>query len=146
MGILRIAFAAPVQKVEIKQVGGKPLAEVSICRKNRTKENEQDAFTWLRIAVWAPPDWMVSKLKKGALIAGSGDFTLRSYDKDGQKRQSAECNCQSFDVEVSGDSEAKSEAPPAPAVAPVPATPVRSRPAPAPVAVSSAPEDFEPPF
>lgn len=101
MSLLRIAFAAPINKVEIKEVGGKVLAEISICRKNRVKEGDPESFTWLRIALWTPPAFMIPKLVKGSFIAGSGEFTLRSYDKDGVKRQSAECNCQSFDVEVS---------------------------------------------
>lgn len=70
---------------------------------------------------------------KGAMIAGSGEFTLRSYEKDGAKRQSAECNSQSFDIEVSGVA-AQGEATPAPVAAP-------RRPA----AVAVADED-EPPF
>lgn len=134
MSVFRMTFAAPVTKVEFKTVGDKALAEVSVCKKNRAKEGQEPTFSWLRISVWQPPAWMSAKLVKGAMIAGTGEFTLRSYEKDGQKRQSAEVNCQSFDVEVSGgatDSDA--------ALAPASAAP--QRPAPSPTSA----ED-EPPF
>lgn len=135
MSVFRMSFAAPITKVDFKEVGGKSLAEVSICKKNRAKEGQEPTFSWLRVSIWAPPDWMAAKLVKGAMLAGTGEFTLRSYEKDGQKRQSAEVNSQSFDVEVSGGA---SESAPR-AEAPAAAAPKK----PAPVATSA--ED-EPPF
>lgn len=101
MAIMRMQFAAPITKVEHKEVGGTPLSEVSVCKKNRTKEGQEPTFSWIRISVWGAPAWMQAKLIKGAMIAGSGEYTLRSYEVDGLKRQSAEVNCQSFDVEIS---------------------------------------------
>ncbi len=101
MSLLRIIFAGSINKVEMREVGGKPIAEVQLCKKNRTKEGDPESYTWLKATIWSPPAFMIPKLVKGSFIAGSGNFTLRSYEKDGVKRQSAECSCESFDVEVS---------------------------------------------
>lgn len=135
MSVFRMSFAAPITKVDHKEVGGKALVEASLCKKNRAKEGQGPTFSWLRVSIWSPPDWMAAKLVKGAMLAGTGEFTLRSYEKDGQKRQSAEVNCQSFDVEVSGGA---TDAAPG-AEAPAAAAPKR----PAPVAAAG---DDEPPF
>ncbi len=116
MAIMRMQFAAPITKVEHKDVAGTPLAEVSICKKNRAKEGQETTFSWLRISIWGAPAWMQGKLLKGAMIAGSGEYMLRSYvTADGEKRQSAEVNCQSFDVEISAaPAEAEAGASPGP--------------------------------
>lgn len=50
MSVMRINFAAPIHKVEFKEVGGKSLAEVSVCKKNRTKDGAEPSYSWLRIA------------------------------------------------------------------------------------------------
>ncbi len=103
MSLLKLLFAGEIKKIEMRQVGARSLAEVSVCKKNRTKEGDEESYTWANITIWGPfPDWMGPKLVKGAMIAGSGDATLRSYLKDGVKRQSLDVNCQSMDVEVSG--------------------------------------------
>lgn len=109
-----MTFAAPITKVEFREVGGKQMVEVNICKKNRAKEGQEPTFSWLRVSIWQPPAWMADKLVKGAMVAGVGEFTLRSYEKDGQKRQSAEVNCQSFDIEVSGTTMESDSAPTAP--------------------------------
>ena len=98
--ILKLQFAGIINKVEVKTVGGKTLAEISLCKKNYAKEGAEPTFTWLRVGLWEPKEWQVAKLVKGAFVAGSGDFSLRSYEKDGVKHESAECRCTSFDVEV----------------------------------------------
>ncbi len=98
---------------------------MSICKKNRTKENEKEAFTWIRCTIWEPADFQVAKLFKDAFIAGSGEMTLRSYtDKDGKDRVSCEVSCRSFDVEVAGPQAAAADA--APAAPSKPKVPVAS--------------------
>jgi len=120
MSTFKLFFAGEIKKVEIRQAGGKPIAEVSLCNKNRAKQGDPDTFTWVCATIWSPPDWMTGKLVKGAFIAGCGDFSLRSFEKDGVKRQSAEINCQGFDVTVGGSS---SDAAPAESYAPRPTVP-----------------------
>ena len=134
MSTFKLMFAGEIKKVEIRQAGAKPIAEVSLCNKNRAKQGDPDTFTWVRATIWSPPDWMTGKLVKGAFIAGCGDFSLRSFEKDGVKRQSAEINCQGFDVTVGGSS---SDAAPADNYAPRPSVPSPS---------SSVGLDDEPPF
>lgn len=105
MSLMRMMFSGEVKKVEHRQAAGKPLIEASICKKNRLREGEEESYTWLNLTIWGPfPDWMLPRMVKGAMIAGIGEFTLRSYVKDGVKQKSADVNCQSFDVEVSDES------------------------------------------
>ena len=107
MTVLRISFAGEIKKADVKSVGGKSLVELSICKKNRTKDGEPEAYTWLRIALWSPAAFQVPKLVKGSFIAGTGELTLRSYEGKDGRASSLECSCSSFDVEVS-DGSAKS--------------------------------------
>ncbi len=100
MTILRIQFAGVIKKAEMKTVAGKSLAEVSICKKQKGRNGGEDTFAWLRICIWEPATFQLPQLAKGAFIAGSGEFSLRSYEKDGVKHTSAECRCSSFDVEI----------------------------------------------
>lgn len=101
MTILRAQFAGEIKKAEHKEVAGKKLVELSICKKNRTKQGEPDAFTWLKVALWEPADFQIPKLVKGAFVAGSGDMLLRSYEGRDGKQSSLECRCTSFELEVS---------------------------------------------
>lgn len=110
MTILKAQFAGEIKKADHKEVGGKKLVEVSICKKNRGKQGDPDTFSWLKICIWAPADFQIPKLVKGAFIAGSGDMQLRSYEGKDGKATSLECSTTSFDVEVS-DGSARSEAP-----------------------------------
>jgi single-stranded DNA-binding protein len=108
MTIFRLAFAGEIKRIEFRTVGNDQLAEFSICKKNKTKDGEEDSFTWATISLWKPASFQLPKLVKGAFVAGSGEFHLRSYvDKEGLKRQSAECRCTSYDVEVAGPAESK---------------------------------------
>lgn len=104
MTIFKAQFAGEIKKADIKTIGGKTLVEVSICKKNRTKDGEPEAFTWLRVGIWEPAAFQLPKLVKGAFIAGCGDMTLRSYEGKDGKASSLECRCTSFDVEVSDGS------------------------------------------
>ncbi len=103
MTIMRMVFAGQIKRADHKEVGGKKLVECSICRKQKGRNGAEDTFAWLRISVWEPPEFMMPRLVKDAFIAGSGEFSLRSYDdKDGKHKTSAEVRCSSFDVEVAG--------------------------------------------
>ena len=109
--IFRLSFAGIITKVEVKAIGQNSLHEISLCKKNRKKEGEEDSYTWVRINLWDAADFQRDKLVKGAFIAGSGEFHLRSFvDKSGAKRQSAEVRCVSYDVEVGEVAQPKGEA------------------------------------
>jgi len=100
MTIARITFAGQIKKAEPKTAGGKQLIEVSICKKQKGRAGSEDTFLWLRISCWEPAEFQVSKLVKGAFIAGSGDLSTRAWtDKDGKNQVSLEVRCGSFDFE-----------------------------------------------
>ena len=121
MTIARITFAGQIKKSEPKNVGGKPLIEVSICKKQKGRNGAEDTFLWLRISCWEPAEFQVSKLVKGAFIAGSGDLSTRAWtDKDGKNQVSLELRCGSFDFEVETLAD-RTEA--APDIAPAPRRP-----------------------
>jgi single-stranded DNA-binding protein len=124
MTIFRLAFAGHIKKAEHKTISGKTLVELSLCRKNKTKEGEPDAYTWARIALWEPDAFMVPKLIKGAYISGSGDMLLRSYvNKDGANAQSLDVRCGSFDVDMPDErQQAHGDSPPPPARPSAPAS------------------------
>lgn len=105
MTTFRLAFSGEIKKAEHRNAGGKPLVEVSICKKNHTKQDEEPSFTWAKINLWQPAEFQTAKLVKGAFIAGTGELTLRSYvNKDGVKATAMEVRCTSFDVEVADGS------------------------------------------
>ncbi len=136
MTIFRLTFAGQIKKVEHRQAGDKAVMSLSVCKKNYAKQGDEPTFTWVNVSVWGPlPEWLVNKAVKGALIAGSGEFSMRSYkDKEGNKAVSAEVRATSFDVEVGSEDGAPADAP-----APV-AKAAPQKPAPAPIG------DDEPPF
>lgn len=101
MTIMRIHFAGQIMKAEHKQAGPKNICDVSLCKKHKGRDGGEDTFTWLRATIWEPPEWMAPRLVKGSFIAGSGELQLRSFEHKGEKRQSLECRCTSFDIEVS---------------------------------------------
>lgn len=103
MTIARISFAGQIKKAEHKTAAGKPLVEVSVCKKQKGRAGAEDTFLWMRINCWEPAEFQVSKLVKGAFIAGSGDLSIRAFtDKDGKNQVSLEVRCGSFDFEVEG--------------------------------------------
>lgn len=96
---LRLQFSGEARKVEHKTIGGKSAVQIQLCKKNYTKQGEEPSFTWITVMVWEPKEFQ--HFSEGGFVAGSGEFTMRSYtDKDGNKRQSAEVRCTSFDVET----------------------------------------------
>jgi hypothetical protein len=115
MTTMKLSVVGQIKKVDIRDAAGKTLAEVSLCKKVKGRNGAEDQYTWIRATIWSVPDWMQTKLVKDAFIGLTGDFELRSYEKDGVKRQSAEVRCQSFDVEIAGDAEPQQEQRPAPA-------------------------------
>ena len=91
MTTFRLNFAGFVTKAEHRNAGSKPIIELSICKKNKVKEGEPEAYTWIKVTCWDVPQFMADKLVKGAFVAGSGDMKLRSYmNKDGAKAVSCE--------------------------------------------------------
>lgn len=128
-------FAGAIKKVEFRDAGKDKIAELSICKKEKGRgEGAEDTFTWVRVTVWNPKDFQAAKMVKDAFASGCGDFKLRSYEHNGEKKVSAEVRCSSYDIEIS-DGGAPSVSTPAPTPRPAP------RPAP-----SAAPADDEPPF
>ena len=113
MTILRLTFAGQIKKAEHKTINGKALAEVSICKKQKGRNGADDTFCWVKASIWEPAEFQIAKLVKGAFIAGSGEFSSRSYDGKDGKATSLECRCSSFDVEVSGDAAPQPAAQPA---------------------------------
>ncbi len=129
---LRLQFSGEIRKCEHKTLGGKPMVELQICKKNYTKQGDESTFTWVRVAVWEPKEFQC--FYEGGFVAGSGEFSMRSFvDKDGNKKQSAEVRCTSFDIETPRAPEAAVTQPPAPSPRP-------TRPA------SGGGGDSEPPF
>ena len=99
MSILKLMFAGEIKKAEHRTAGGKPVVDVSVCKKNRAKDKEE--FTWVRVTIWEPADFQTPKLVKGAFISGVCDIELRAFqNKEGAKDRSLEGSCRSFDVEV----------------------------------------------
>lgn len=137
MTAFRLTFAGEIKTVETKNFNGTQFAELSLCKKNYAKQGAEPSFTWVRVSIREPADFLVAKLVKGAFIAGSGEMSARTYqDKDGKDKSSIDIRCTGFDVEMPrGETVAEPESPPQ--------TPQRgpSRPRPAPAA-----DDDEPPF
>lgn len=100
MTLLRLSFAGQIKRADTKNVGGKDLIEVSLCRKQKGRAGAEDTFAWIKVSIWEPAAFQVPKLVKGAFIAGSGEFSARSYDGKDGKATSMEVRCSSFDVEV----------------------------------------------
>ena len=136
MTILKLNYAGRIHKAEHKTAGDKQICEVSLCKKVPARGKDEERFDWVRVTIWGPPEWAVPKLAKGNYISGSGDLTMRPYEKDGVKKNSLEVRCGSFDFEVE-ELAVRTETPAD--VAPVAAP---RRPAP----VVAAGDDQEPPF
>lgn len=97
---MRLSFSGEVRKPQPKTIGGKQCVEFQIMKKNYTKDGEEATFTWIRVTVFDAKPWQIEQCQEGKFVAGSGEFTMRGYtDKDGNKRQSAEVRCNSFDLD-----------------------------------------------
>lgn len=112
MSTFKLMFAGHIKNAEHKTVGGKPMVEVSLCRKNKTKEGDPEQFTWVRVTCWDVKDFQATKMVKGSYISGIGDCILRSYvNKEGVKAQSLEVRCGSFDIDQPDDRQQTDQAP-----------------------------------
>lgn len=101
MTLMRMFFSGQIKKAEHREAGGKPLVEVSLCKKHKGRNGAEDSYTWARLTIWEPAEFQVPRLVKGSIISGSGDVQLRSYvAKDGTKAHSLELRCTSYDIEV----------------------------------------------
>jgi single-stranded DNA-binding protein len=118
---MRLQFSGEARKVEHKTIGGKSAVEIQLCKKNYTPHGQEATFTWVRVTVFEPKEFQ--KFHDGGFVSGSGELSMRSYtDKDGNKKQSLEVRCTSFDVETPRGVEAQEAPAPAPR-RPAPATP-----------------------
>lgn len=99
MPTMRLSFSGDVRKPQTKTIGGKQCVEFQLMRKNYAAQGSEATFTWIRVTVFDAKPWQFEQCQEGRFVAGSGEFTLRSYEKDGQKRQSAEVRCNSFDLD-----------------------------------------------
>lgn len=118
MSNFRMSFSGDVRKPRTMDIGGKKAVEFQLMKKNYGKPDAPAAFTWVRVTLFDAKDWQIAQCEEGKFVAGSGEFTLRSYEKDGEKRQSAEIRCSSFDLD--GPYAAKPEAAAAPVASPRP--------------------------
>jgi hypothetical protein len=99
MPIMRMQFSGEARKVAHKTIGGKSAVEIQLCKKNYAPAGQEATFTWLTITVWEPKEFQ--HFHDGGFVSGSGEFSVRSYtDKDGNKKQSNEVRCTSFDIET----------------------------------------------
>ena len=122
MPTMRLSFSGECRKPQIKDIGGKQAVEFQLMRKNYVPQGQEASFTWIRCTVFSPQPWQIEQCQEGKFVAGSGEFTLRSYtDKDGAKRQSAEVRVQSFDLDGPHTGHTAAPAAGAPAPSPKPA-------------------------
>ena len=123
MPIFRLQFSGEVRKPQVKTIGQDQAVEFQLMRKNYGKADAEATFTWIRVTVFKPQPWQIEQCQEGKFVAGSGEFTLRTYEKDGVKRQSAEVRCQSFDFDGVRTSGGETASVSAPAAAARPARP-----------------------
>ncbi len=130
-----MTFSGKIGKVDVRTFGDKRVLQIKMCKKNYTKIGQESTWTWLSISIWNPPEDLVRGAAKGVVATGSGDFEMRSYEKDGSKNHSADVRCFPADISLTG------EAMPEPTPAPRVHAPPTHRNIPAGV-----PADDEPPF
>ncbi len=118
MSLFKLMFAGQIKKVDMRAAGKDQIAELSICKKEKGRgDGAEDTYTWVRVTVWNPKDFQAAKMIKDNFAAGCGDFKLRSYEHNDEKKVSAEVRCSSYDIEIS-DGGAPSVSAPAPAPRP----------------------------
>jgi single-stranded DNA-binding protein len=98
---MRMIFSGEVRKPVVREYDGKSILSFQIMRKNYNKDPAAEkSYTWLNVTVFDAKPFQIAQFAEKAFVAGSGEFTLRSYaDKDGSKRQSADVRCNSMDVD-----------------------------------------------
>ena len=134
MTVFRINFSGEVRKPTVKEYDGKKILSMQMMKKNYNKDKSAEAtYTWLNVTVFDAKPFQLAQFVEKAFVAGSGEFTLRSYvDKDGSKRQSADVRCNSMDVDSAYVEREQSDAP-------APAKPERRTVLPAPSSDDGAP-------
>lgn len=125
MSIFRLHFSGEVRKAQLKTIGNDQAVEFQLMRKNYAGKNSEASFTWIRVTLFKPQPWQIQQCQDGKFVSGSGEFTLRSFEADGQKRQSAEVRCSSFDLD-GPRVDASTEAAPPPAAKPGPRIPAKA--------------------
>lgn len=99
MSGFRLQFSGEAKKVQMRTIAGKAAIEFSLCSKNYSPPGAEEKWTWVRVTLWEPNSWLVDGIKDGVFVAGSGEFTTRSYAAStGEKKQEAEVRCSKFDV------------------------------------------------
>lgn len=99
MSGFRLGFSGEAKSVKLKQIGAKPALEFSLCTKNYSPPGTPDSWTWVTVLIMDPKDWIAQGIKDGVFVAGSGEFSLRSYNAStGEKRQNADVRCSNFDI------------------------------------------------
>lgn len=99
MSGFRLQFSGEAKSVKSKNIGLKKALEFSLCSKNYSPAGTPDSWTWVTVTVMEPKDWLVDGIRDGVFVAGSGEFTLRSYSAStGEKRQNADVRCSGFDL------------------------------------------------
>lgn len=125
MSVFRLNFSGEVRKSQTKTIGQDQAVEFQIMRKNYAKSSDEASFTWIRVTLFKPQPWQIQQCQDGRFVSGSGEFTLRSFEKDGVKRQSAEVRCSSFDLDGPRVDQAADSAP-APMPKPGPRIPAKA--------------------
>jgi hypothetical protein len=117
MTLIRLDLSGIVKQVRFFTAAGKPAVEFSMCVKNKTKEGEEDSFTWAKGIVFDAPEWVTSLQKGDEVTALCGRATMRSYvdAKTNEKRTSLEAIYDKFAVQVHGQRKEATEDKPAPA-------------------------------
>ncbi len=100
MTLFKLQFAGIAKKVEGRMAGDKQILEVSLCKKVSKAGVEPPVFTWIKVTVWQPQEWMLERIAKGVFVSGCGDFSSRSYDGKDGKQTAMEVRCSSFDIEI----------------------------------------------
>ena len=101
MTVFRMIFSGEVRKPVVREYDGKNILSFQVMKKNYNKDKSaESSYTWLNVTVFDAKPFQIAQFAEKAFVAGSGEFTLRSYaDKDGSKRQSADVRCNSMDVD-----------------------------------------------
>lgn len=99
MSNFTMSYSGDVRKPQTKDIGGKMCIEFQLMKKNYAKQGDEATFSWIRVTVFDAKPWQVMQCQEGKFVAGVGEFSLRSYEKDGIKRQSAEVRSTSFQLD-----------------------------------------------
>jgi hypothetical protein len=138
MSNFRLSFSGEIKKSREFNMGTKPAFEIQLMKKNYVAKDAEPSWTWIKVLVVDPKDFQKDWLAEGKYIAGSGEFSLKSFtNKDGVKLNGVEVRCSSFDIDAPYSGASQQSEP-----APVANKPALKRHMPAPVND----DDFQPPF